>query len=178
MIWEPGHDPPSPHPHRRPALALRPRTRGRDAVRLRGEGMAEMIYKDLNYSLRPLDIAKDGDVFDGGNFTQHDEATVLTDAKNLTFRHCNMKNVLIDPSWIIEDCNTVQETIIDPDPDQIALEQAKADAKQQALDDYAAQLDDELAGAETVDDIDVSTIQADIAAKVMAQPSSVKRMGG
>jgi hypothetical protein len=138
-----------------------------------------MIYKDLNYSLRPLDIAVDGDVFDGGNFTQQAAGTPITDAKNLTFQHCNLRNVAIGEGWTIIDCMSLQEDFpAEPTEDEIALEQAKQQARQQAIDDYAAQVDDELAVVETVDDIDVSAIQTNIASKVIAQPSPVKRIGG
>ena len=138
--------------------------------------MAE--YKDQNYSLRPLDIAVDGDVFIGGNFTQQKADTVISTAQNLTFRDANLKNVAVDPSWAVESCNISQEDLPDPPTDdEIALEQAKTVAKQQALDDYAAQLDDELSVVDSVDALDVTEIQADIASKIMAQPSPVKRLG-
>jgi len=77
-----------------------------------------MIYKNLNFSRRTLDFAKDGDIFEGGNFSQAEPDTVITTAKNLTFKHLNLTRVKRDPTWTIDDCNTFNGPA-EPEPEPI-----------------------------------------------------------
>jgi len=55
-------------------------------------------------------VLAEGDVAEGANFEQAYPDTVLTGCagKAITFRHCRLINVHLDPAWTVEDCNTTQ----------------------------------------------------------------------
>lgn len=63
--------------------------------------------KMRNYSYHKV-IIPDGTTVDGVNFTQKEPYTDAIDGKNLTFKNCNLKNVVIDDSWILIDCLSIQ----------------------------------------------------------------------
>jgi len=92
-------------------------------------GLPKRLFYDKNFANCALDIAVDSDVFDGGNFSQDTPETVISTAKNLTFRGGNLTRGKIDPvlNWIIDDCNTCpfpKEPEIVVDPVDTEIEQA------------------------------------------------------
>lgn len=62
---------------------------------------------NYNYSYHKV-IIPDGTIVEERNFFQKDPHTKAIKGKNLTFIECNLVNVEIDPSWIIQSCNTTQ----------------------------------------------------------------------
>ena len=65
-----------------------------------------------------------GDVVVHSNLEQASPGTVLTGCagKAITFQHCKLLNVSIDPAWTVEDCNTDQRTLCpNNNPDLVAL---------------------------------------------------------
>lgn len=52
-----------------------------------------------------------GDVFIGCSFAQLEPNTQVFENFNLTFRNCNLTRVLIQTNWVIENCNTSQDSI-------------------------------------------------------------------
>jgi hypothetical protein len=95
--------------------------------------MVNMIYKNKNFSRLPLDIAKDGDVFEGCNLSQEKASTSVSTVKGLVFHNCNLVNVKIEPSWTVDgDCNIFQG---DFKPDIIDPLQAEKSAIEQRLID-------------------------------------------
>ena len=50
----------------------------------------------------------DGDLIVGGNFTQLLPGTPICVGQKITFRGCNLVNVLIDAAWTVEGCNNAQ----------------------------------------------------------------------
>lgn len=62
--------------------------------------------KMRNYSFHNV-IIPDGTEVANCNFTQKEPHTHAITGKNLKFKECNLCNVEIDPSWIMEGCLTV-----------------------------------------------------------------------
>lgn len=69
-----------------------------------------MIHKSGNYSFKTkFDHIKDGDVIEGGNYSQHTPDTeILKGIKDLTIRGGNFINVQKQPTWRIEGGNWAQ----------------------------------------------------------------------
>lgn len=69
-------------------------------------GTVEYTPKCRNYSFHKV-IIPDGTIIREANFTQR-VLTAAISGKNLTFIDCNLVNVVVDPSWHLESCNTSQ----------------------------------------------------------------------
>jgi hypothetical protein len=67
-----------------------------------GNPFAPSALKMRNYSFHKV-IIPDGTTIEGVNFTQKEPHTEAIIGKNLTFIRCNLKNVVIDPSWTVID---------------------------------------------------------------------------
>jgi hypothetical protein len=63
--------------------------------------------KCRNYSRHTV-IIPDGTTVKGVNFSQIEPYTNAIIGKNLTFISCNLKNVVIDKSWTLIDCLSIQ----------------------------------------------------------------------
>ncbi|MBU2052447.1 hypothetical protein KKH13_04560 [Patescibacteria group bacterium] len=70
-------------------------------------GTVEHTIKCRNYSFHKV-VIPDGSVIREKNFTQVNPDTDAISGKNITFIECNLVNVKIDPTWIIQSCNTCQ----------------------------------------------------------------------
>jgi len=60
-----------------------------------------------NYSRHKV-VIPDGSIVEDANFSQKEPFTEAVFGKNITFKNCNLVNVKIDASWIIQDSNTAQ----------------------------------------------------------------------
>lgn len=63
-----------------------------------------------NYSFSKV-IIPDGTTVKDMNFTQKSMNTQAIFGKNLLFIRCNLVNNTLDPSWILDDCNTTQRIL-------------------------------------------------------------------
>lgn len=82
-------------------------------------GSVEHNPKCKNYSFHKI-VIPDGTVIRDSNFTQKDPHTQAIEGKNLHFISCNLVNVELDPSWVVEDCNTCQiQSVITKQTDKV-----------------------------------------------------------
>lgn len=63
--------------------------------------------KKRNYSGQAVKF-EDGSILEHMNFSQETPDTMAIQGRNLTFRHCNLVNVRLHPSWTVERCNTAE----------------------------------------------------------------------
>jgi hypothetical protein len=86
--------------------------------------VVRMTHKQKNFSGRMVG-AFDGDEFIDCNLSQDTPSTVISTAKNLVFRGCNLARCHIDPTWDVrEDNNTANfpkepEVVVDPIDEEI-----------------------------------------------------------
>lgn len=75
--------------------------------------LGDEVYEASNMSFHKV-VIPDGTILNDINFTQKNPHTNAIQGKNLTFISCNLNNVEIDPTWILEDCLAIhtRNTII------------------------------------------------------------------
>jgi len=92
-------------------------------------GTVEYTPNCRNYSFHKV-IIPDGTIIREANFTQRDIDTDAIQGEDLNFIECNLVNVLINPSWKLESCNTCQ------------VDFAKMEAEElKQAEDYKAELE-------------------------------------
>ena len=68
-----------------------------------------MLYRSENWAWGAVPAFGEGDVVEECNIVRLTANTPTAEGvSDLTFRRCNMVNCRIQPSWTIEDCNTLQ----------------------------------------------------------------------
>lgn len=77
-----------------------------------------------NYSFCDVEIP-DGSTVTGHNFTQAQPGTECITGENLILNDCNLSNVMINPSWTINNCNTSQFWIVEEEIDGEPQESAQ-----------------------------------------------------
>ena len=70
-------------------------------------GSVEHTPKCRNYSYHKI-VIPDGTTIREVNFTQRKPNTQAISGRNLIFIDCNLVNVVVDPSWVLEGCNNAQ----------------------------------------------------------------------
>lgn len=117
-------------------------------------GTVEYSDKCFNYSFHKV-VIPDGTVIKGKNFSQVTPDTEAISGKNITFIECNLCNVKIDPTWVLQSSLTIKKKVTitksndHPDgkdvsfivevmpKDSVSWEQVETVSKIMTLDEFA-----------------------------------------
>jgi hypothetical protein len=70
-------------------------------------GTVAYTTKARNYSFHKI-VIPDGTTVMDTNFSQKEPHTQAIEGKDLTFISCNLVNIQVDLSWVLDDCNNAQ----------------------------------------------------------------------